>query len=1225
MKFLGDFSMLDSLNTLSTREKDELKLSVPQLAAKIQDLANHKIHWGEKLQSEEFARMVQDPHGRAVFMAITDQVFRLRKDSSILKKFIQILRQHGVPEFFNSLDRTALTVLKNFGPLIPKFLCPPIVWIILNVMRHKTRKVILPGDYESLRQYFRNCQKENYKINLNHLGDMVLGEKEAQKHLDDYIKGLRNPNVTCISVKISTLYSQTDSVAHENTVSEVLSRLLKLIYVANDETQNSGINKLVYLDMEEYKDLSLTVDVFKCFLQNPDLIDFSLGIVLQAYIPDSFSYQQEITRLAKMRLAKGGVPIRIRIVKGANMEMEKVISSTNNWTQAPFTTKLETDANFKRMVAYAFQEENLKAVKIGIGSHNIFEIAFASALQNIRGLDAASFEFEMLEGIANHTRRSIQSLLGPVLVYSPVAGKEEFLNAIAYLVRRLIENTDPENFLSHSFNLKVGTQAWNDEENKFLSSVDHINHLDPPHPNHKQDRKVNLEGKSENHDDIENFLPDSPTNFALPANQVWLENEIFKNESRGEELIPLKVAGEKVKEERRLLTCRDLSQPDQILSQFQAANSEDITRAIRYSVDAVKEDWDKDEDYRHKITGIVAEKINKNRGSLIKDAMDSVGKRIEDLDAEVSEAIDFIKYYSGAMKYFRENFPQISFSRKGVVLVISPWNFPIAIPTGGIAAALATGNRVIIKPSPYSLLATWNVVKLFWEAGVPKSALQFIPCHDDNAHLLTQHPDIAHVIFTGSAGTADKILKARPDLDFSGETSGKNIFIITDSADKELAIKHLVESAFGYNGQKCSASSIAILTKEVYADQKFRRQLKDAVESLPVGILKSKPQNKITPLITTPKKDLLRAMTTLEPGEQWLVKPEQHDIDNIWSPGVKWNVPSGGFTHLTEFFGPLLGIMPAKNLKHACRLANQTEYGLTSGLHSLDDGEIEYFMETIQAGNLYVNNKTTGAIVGRQPFGGIKNSRRGAGGKAGGINYILQFMKIAENNNPMPPTDPSSSLPRDLLIHQWKKTDWASEQDFFELASEIPSVIQGAKSCHFHYDNYFSKEQSSAKCQQVLGQKNIFRYRKVGSFTIRAHPKDSASDILMRLLAGTIAGNHVSVSIPGDMGTDKIVLFLNSQYLQPIHESFSVDIETDDELCKKILSKQIDRLAYTNLHIVPDQVYKAAVQVNLPIFRQKPIAEGRFLLLEQCDEQCVSYTYHRYGNSGLKQFEGETI
>jgi len=1206
--------MLDFSNTLSSNEILELQTLAPRIAENIQNLANRKITREEKKQAEEFSRMVKDPYSRAVFMILTDQVFRLTRDASILEKFVQILRQHGIPTFFNKWDQFQLQILQRVGPFIPDFLSSPIVWVILKVMRFKTRKLILNGEPKSFHRYLLRCKNEKLKININHLGDMVLGEEEAKYHLNTYISGLRDPNISSVSVKISTLYSQVDPVAHDHTVLTVTQRLTELLQTLLEEMKETGLQKWVCLDMEEYKDLPLTIDVFKRILKNPSLRQVPLGIALQAYIPDSFSYQQKITHLAKVRVKKGGVPVRIRIVKGANMEMEKYIASLNNWAQAPYSTKQETDSNYKRMVSYAFNEQNLQAVKIGIGTHNIFEIAFSKALQSIRNLAPENFEYEMLEGVANHTRRSVQKLLGPVLIYSPVAGEEEFLNAIAYLVRRLMENTDEENFLSRSFNLVVGSKEWNEEKKKFLAALNHVPFLDFPAPRHKQNRNFKPPSKHLPTTTIDNFIPDSPTHFSLPENQVWLRRNILNRRHHQELFVPLKIGNKIIEYERKLLPCPNLSEPTQIIARFQAANSDDIKSFLRFIKESKTNSWDIDERYRNKVFEKLAVELENNRASLISCAMKTVAKGIHDLDAEISEAIDFVKYYPASVNYFSDRYPNVELKKKGTVLVISPWNFPIAIPTGGIIAALATGNRVILKPSPNSLLAAWNLVNLFWKAGVPFSALQFIPCEDKEAPLLTQSPLVDHVIFTGSAKTADNILTKRPSLGFSGETSGKNAFIITDSADKELAIKQLVESAFGYNGQKCSAASTAILTREVFEDAKFKRQLKDAVESLPLGKIFLQPQNRITPLISKPKKELLRALTQLEPQEEWLVKPKKHNLDNLWSPAVKWNVQPGSFTHLTEFFGPVLGVLKAKDLKHACFLANQTEYGLTAGLQSLDDTEIKYFIETVQAGNLYINNKITGAIVGRQPFGGIKNSRRGPGGKAGGINYVLQFFNIRDKSDPIEYSSSCTAL--DPIIKLWEELVEPAG-----LSSEIKRTLKGVKSCSQHYSNYFSKEQYLPKSQEVLGQKNIFRYRKVGNFTIRVHEKDALSDTLLRLMAGVIAGNNVSISFPESMRKHKVVEFFDSRFLQPLRNSFTQNFETDDDLQQKIQKNQLARLAYTSEGNLPDTILKTAVEFNLPVFRVKPSLEGRFLMLEQFDEQSISYTFQRYGNLGMKPFE----
>ncbi len=1217
--------MLDSLSPFTRNEQIQIEREVIELATQLQNEAECRLKWTEKGQQKELARMVKAPLSRAIFMLMTDQVFRLSTDQAIFQKFIQILRENGVPKFFGGMEQVALGSLKRLGFYIPHVFSPLAVWFIKLVMKYKTKKIILPGETVPLESHLNWRKKQGLRVNMNHLGDMVLGEKEANKHLEDYKEDLRNSLVECISVKISTLFSQINPVAHEYTVQKVTERLKEILRCALEEQTKSGREKLVYLDLEGYQDLTLTIDVFKLIMRDPEFNKSLIGIALQAYLPDSLHYQQEITEVAKQRIEDGGEPIRIRIVKGANMEMEQCIASLNNWSQAPYTQKIETDANYKRMLSYAFKKENTRAVKIGVASHNIFEISFAKILQNYRGIDATDFEFEMLEGMADHVRRSVQSLLGSVLLYAPIAKQEEFLNAIAYLVRRLVENTDEDNFLSHSFDLKAGSINWKNEEKKFISSLEFIKKLGPSEPRFKQNRNTEDPIPFSSVALLDEFKPDSPTNFSLPANQSWLKEKIVsvmqKTPGNSPEKIPIVIQGKEIWKDREEGICLDPSRPGIVLAYCQLATASDIENAITFSKEAALTRWDTDSKYRDQVFSQVAVELKKARAELISYGLMNIGKSVLDLDAEVSEAIDFTDYYPRALRRFRKNFPYLELNPKGTVVVISPWNFPIAIPIGGMIAALAGGNRVILKPSPLSILATYKAVECLWRGGVPKEVLQFNPCSDNEAHLLTENKKVDFVVFTGSTATADKILKNRPDCDLSAETGGKNVTIVTDSADKELAIKQVVDSAFGYNGQKCSVNSLLLTVKEVYDDQKFISQLEDAVKSLPVGPIDPTLHSFIGPLITKPNEKLYKAFTELEFGEEWLVKPQRQELNNLWSPGVKMNVQPGSFTHKTEFFGPVLGVMRADNLEEACRWANQTGYGLTAGLQSLDEKEVKYFFDTVEAGNLYANNKTTGAIVGRQPFGGIKNSRRGVGGKAGGINYVLQFVNIFENELEVPNPYPVKRSPIGKIINSVQAFNW-KEVGLGET-DEIYRALGGAKNYLDRYIKTFSVDQPSQKNEEVRGQINLFCYRKVEKFTIRICLDDRLSDVLLRVFAGIIAGNRLTISAPIEMKSCGIVSFLKSVYCKGLRDSFQLIFENDLELSNRISKKEIVRLAYAGKEKVPEDIFSIAAENGLTILWNRPLTEGRIMMLEQFYEQSLCQTYHRYGNLGLRGVEAK--
>ncbi|HKQ61782.1 MAG TPA: aldehyde dehydrogenase family protein, partial [Candidatus Polarisedimenticolaceae bacterium] len=385
--------------------------------------------------------------------------------------------------------------------------------------------------------------------------------------------------------------------------------------------------------------------------------------------------------------------------------------------------------------------------------------------------------------------------------------------------------------------------------------------------------------------------------------------------------------------------------------------------------------------------------LARRRGDLIGAMIVDGAKTVTEADPEVSEAVDFARYYARALGA-GDVVDGCRLEPLGVVVVAPPWNFPLSIPAGGVLAALAAGNAVLLKPAPEAVLVGWHLANALWEAGIPREVLQFVPCPDSEVgRALITDPRVDAVILTGSVETARRFLEWRPDLRLFAETSGKNAIIVTALADRDQAVRDLVRSAFGHNGQKCSAASLAICEAEVYDDPAFRRQLRDAAASLAVGSA-WEPGSRVTPLTQSPGRALQRALTTLDEGEEWLLEPRPVSREApLWSPGIKLGVARGSFFHRTECFGPVLGLMRAADLDEAIALANDQPFGLTSGIESLDDREVARWLEGIEAGNLYVNRGITGAIVGRQAFGGWKASSVGPGAKAGGPSYALQLCR----------------------------------------------------------------------------------------------------------------------------------------------------------------------------------------------------------------------------------------
>ena len=1180
------------------------------LAKAWQDRANELLTHEEKGIAEQMMRLLTHPLDKVILTKMIDQSFRSHNPGRVADQINSLLKKYGVPDFFSSVDKLLVQMFLGLGRYIPSISVPKVI----EKMRHDSSRAIIPGEPDELYAHLQKRKKQGVQMNINHLGEALLGEREALKRLDTYISDLKDIEIECISIKISTIYSQIEALAFEHTVQILKERLFQLYKTAKENfyRRDNGIMvpKLVTLDMEEYRDLEITVAAFKQTLAQDEFKEYTAGIALQAYLPDSYGVQQSLTDWAKERVANGGAPIRIRIVKGANMEMEKLESAIRNWPLAPYDNKLDVDANYKKMIDYGMMPDNIRAVHLGVASHNLFELAYAYRLA-LKNNVAEYFSFEMLEGMADHIRRAIREIPGDIMLYAPIATKDQFINAIAYLIRRLDENTEAENFLRYSFNLKTDSKEWAFLKKQFAASCEHKDQvLNTPNRIQNRLKESILDKKGTFYEN--EFINEPDTDWSLASNRAWAETirkKWFKRKSDKPIYIPLVKAGSDIYKNRPIKSCIDHSQlPEEIcVASYAEAIDTDVDHALATS----REDPDgwrsKNIEQRHEILSRVAVELRKARGDLIGAAAADTGKIFSEADAEVSEAVDFAEFYPFSARIFCD-LKNVQSHGKGVGLVISPWNFPIAIPCGGIIASLAAGNTVIFKPSSAAVLTAWQLCQCFWNTGISKNVLQFLPCSGSTTGAkLAEHPDVDFIVMTGGTDTGMTLLKQKPSVFLTAETGGKNATIVTAMADRALAIKHVLQSAFSNSGQKCSATSLLILEKEVYEDESFKQQLIDAAGSIAVGSCWNF-ENKMGPLIQPPKGDLKRALTQLEPGESWALEPKNvYNNPHMWTPGIKWGVHPGSFTHLTEFFGPLLGVMCAEDLKHAIEMVNQTGYGLTSGLESLDRREHDFWKKRVRAGNLYINRQTTGAIVLRQPFGGMGKSALGAGIKAGGPNYAFQFMDFEDVGFPSAgAVQGDHSLLE--LVQEWKlKQDWGRFEAF---KSDLKKVIRAVKSYLYHWEQEFFREKDYF---HLRGQDNMIRYLPVGKIVIRAHTDDSLFDVLARIAAAKISGCKTFVSLPTAMN-NTATMFLYSKKGQRFLDDVPTIRQSDEELIDMI--QEIHRIRYASTDRVPEKTFQAAAATGFFISRTKVSMEGRIELLQYLQEQSICFNYHRYGNLG---------
>ena len=1157
--------------------------------------ANEVIEWakhflrqaGSELTKDEireqkkFASLVQTPEYKTFLSRMLDESSQIKDNSLLNKRVRKIIEEYGIPDFFNDFDRRLIKIYTSFGYWFPSIAMP----FFKAKLRKETNKIIIAEERPMLTKHLAERTKNQIGQNVNLLGEVVLGDKEAENRFRHYLEALEEPDINYISIKLSGIYAQIHALSYQQNKEELSEMVAQVYQKAIDfpYTDSSGAKrpKFVNLDMEEYKDTELTLDVFIEVLSRPEFMNYTAGIVVQAYLPDACGFQQRLLDFAKKRVGEGGAPIKMRLVKGANLQMESIVSSLRGWQNPVYSTKEEVDANYLRILDKALLPENAKVCHTGVASHNYFTIAYAYLLSEKNGV-SEYVTFEMLEGMANNLPRVMRKLQKQIVLYTPVVKADHFLNAISYLVRRLDENTGKDNFLSYSFNLKLDSLHWNFLAEQFLKAFSMKDTLSSV-PLRKQNRNE----KAVPQEDIDTFINEPDTDLDLPQNRQWALNVLREWETEVNEknfIVPVQIGNKEYLTENKKIY-RDRSRDDK--TAFCEANLSSLEQIKEIIAIAEKDEsgWRKTSlQKRNIILHNTAENLSNSRGDLIGCMAAITGKTFTEGDIEVSEATDFCRFYPISMKLFDE-LPTVSHSPKGIVMVIPPWNFPLAIPVGGTAAALAGGNSVILKPATVALPIAWLFAKCFWDAGVPKSALQVVcPAERTALNYMTAHPSIKHVILTGGTDTAFRLLENSPRTPLSAETGGKNAVIVTANADQDHAILNVVSSAFSNAGQKCSACSLLLVDKKTYHDKTFQSKLKDAVASLRTGSVWD-TMNYVGPMIDNRNEKLLYAIEHLEEGESWLVPPEFADEKKyILKPTVKWGVKPTGFTFKNELFAPLLSVVCIDDLKQGVAYANSSEYGLTAGLQSLNEEEQAYWKHYIEAGNLYINRGITGAIVRRQPFGGMKRSAFGGGIKAGGPNYVSCFVEFTEK--PILDAEQTTAL------------------------SDLVSDEQDKDRVNFAFSNYqkvwkeeFSKEKDVS---HIYGEENIFRYLPVKMMGFRVQETDNLADILLVMIAASTTRSGLMVSISESNPNLGVV----RKAIENI--SFSIiDIQDESGFINDM--EKYERIRVTSPE-APDALYQKAAQLGLYIADRKPLIEGRVELLHYLKEQSIAYEYHRYGS-----------
>ena len=1112
----------------------------------------------ERASTGQLAALVGDAEGLDLAVRFVDRVAR-PEDPRVAARELATVSAGAAGTFLRRSDQALLAVGAKVAPLAPGIVVP----LARRRLRQLVGHLVVDATDPGLAEHLAAARADGFRLNINLLGEAVLGEGEAAARADRTRALLEREDVDYVSIKVSSLVSQISTWDTEGTVARVLERLRPIYRAAAARAPHAFVN----LDMEEYRDLDLTIEVFTALLSEPEFAGLEAGIVLQAYLPDSLAALQRLIAFAEARVAAGGAPIKVRLVKGANLSMEKVEAELHGWAQAPYPTKAGTDANYVRLVERALRPGLAGIVRLGVASHNLYDVALAHLLAERRGV-GASLDIEMLQGMAPAQARAVRDTVGTVILYTPVVAPADFDVAVSYLIRRLEENAQPQNFLHALF--AGGGGALGDQVGRFRASVAALA-TTPSAPRRSPERPPSGD----------RFTASTDSDPALPAVRAW--------------------AADRVAAAPAPLTSPLLASAAEVDAVVAAARAAQPAWAARPAAE------------RAAILRRAADELEARRGELVTVMAAEGGKTIAEADPEVSEAIDFARYYADRATELEPDGGHpgtdgARFTPDVLTVVTPPWNFPVAIPTGGVLAALAAGSAVVIKPAHPVPGCTEVAVAALHAAGVPGALLQVVRAGEREAgRALVAHPGVDTVLLTGSIETAQMFASWRAGRPGGprvyGETSGKNAMVITPAADYNLAVADLVRSAFGHAGQKCSAASLVILVGSAGRSERLRRQLVDAVTSLRVGWPGDLGAT-MGPVIEPPTGKLRRALTTLEPGESWLVEPRRLDeTGRLWSPGLKDGVAPGSFFHLTECFGPVLGIMRARTLDEALDLQNAPAFGLTGGLQSLDEAEIDHWLDRVEVGNAYVNRHITGAIVQRQSFGGWKDSVVGPGAKAGGPNYVAQLGSWSADGVPAVQAEPLPAVRHALaeltgLITSQADRSWlraAVASDAAAWRDELGRAVD---------------------LTGLSAEENTFRYAPLDQVTVRAGAGASAVELVRVLLAAELVGTPARVSLDPEVSADLKALDRSGEPARAALRRLAAVVDAA-ESAEQLVARVRAGALTGRVRVIGDEATTlpgALAGSGVTVLAQPVLATGRRELLTVLREQAVSRTRHRFGH-----------
>ncbi len=924
--------------------------------------------------------------------------------------FPSLNKKKDIPFFLNEYFLEKNKESQPLPPFLKKsiFLLSPSMLssFISKQMKEMANLFIVGEDLSSILPALKKMRKENSTFTLDLLGEATLSEKEAVVYHNRYLEIIdllnkeaknwsHNPltdedekgnpiPLTNISVKVSCLESQIHTVAWENSKKRIKNKLRALFQKA------VATNTFINIDMEQYEYKTLTLQIFKELISEPEFKHYPhFGIVIQAYLRESINDLKDLSQFIK----KHPSPVHIRLVKGAYWDYELIHAKQHNWSSPVYLNKWESDLNFEACAKLILN--SYPSLRLAVGSHNIRSISYALSLSQKLNIPQRAMEIQTLYGMADSIKNQLIKKGWRVRQYCPMGTP---IPGMAYLVRRLLENTANESFI----------KSWQNKTFDIKSLL-----TAPSKESNKKNSYSHSEKKSETFDNKE-FRNTAPLDFSFSHHRLHFKKALDEWKTKLPLNIPCVINNEQ-KTSSKILKRENPSYPSETVALVSQASKEYCDLAIKHVIEKFPSWSQTSVSERYQLLTSLADKMESRRYNLAALQVLEVGKSWKAADADVCEAIDFCRYYAKEMRKLEK--PRLTdfvlgeesfhtWQARGPAVVIAPWNFPLAILTGMTAACLITGNTVLIKPAEQSSAIAYEFMKLLVECEFPAGVAQFLPGKgEETGAYLVEQKEVELVVFTGSKEVGCSILEKANQVSRRQsklkrciiEMGGKNAIIVDDSADLDMAVAGVVESAFEFQGQKCSACSRVLVAETI--EKLFTERLIEAIHSMTIGPAE-KPEMRIGPVVDSAAVKKINSY--IEEGKQsatLISKEMPHSGEGHFiTPAVFNKVPLHSPLLKEEIFGPVLALISFTDLNKAIQIANETDFALTGAFYSRSPSRIKKVKQELQVGNLYINRNCTGALVKRHPFGGFKMS--GLGHKAGGPDYLTQFMNpkvITEN------------------------------------------------------------------------------------------------------------------------------------------------------------------------------------------------------------------------------------